>query len=91
MTLEQALSARQPPTDWRHEGRIEEQMHGDADRGARPGHVIAGPHGFRVGPFPRLDRDVEMTGRIGNVSEECKIGGTEETVRVRVDEEVVGV
>ncbi len=81
---EETLSTGEPPAYWRHQGGVEQQVHGDANRRSRRSQVIAGPHAFRVRPLPHLDGHIEMPCRIGDLGELRQIAGTEETVGVRL-------
>ena len=56
-----------------HEGRVEEQVHGDPDRRARRRETIARAQALRVGPLPRRDRHVEMTGGVRHVGEKGEV------------------
>ena len=55
LAVEQPVRARQPAPHRRHEGGVEEQVHGHANGCSRGRELVAGPHGRRVGPLPRLD------------------------------------
>ena len=91
LSAEETLGAREPPAHRRHEGGVEEQVHGDANRRSCRSQVVAGPHAFRVRPLPHLDGHIEMACRVGDLGEQRQIAGTDETVCVRLHQQVVGL
>ena len=91
VTVQQALGARQPSPDRRHERGVEQQVHGDPGRRARRRHDVAGAHVFAVGPLPDLDGHIQMARGVGHVSENGEVGWTQESTRVRIHQEVVGL
>ena len=91
LTLEQAFRSAEPAAHRRHQRGVQEQVHRDANRCTCRGDRVAGLHAQRVRALPRLDRHVEMAGRVSDLAEQRQIGRTCEAVRVGLHEEVVGL
>ncbi len=71
---EQPLGTRRPAADGREQRRVEEHVQGDA-RGRRGGvDAIVAPERFGMRALPRVDRHVDVTGRIGRGREQAEVG-----------------
>src|SRR5688572_19652730 len=66
-------------------------MQSDADRTPCRHESVARPQPLGVDTLPRIDRHVEMAGRIRTVGVQGKARPIEELARIRFDEELVGV
>jgi hypothetical protein len=86
--VEKPVGACQPAAHGRHQGGVEQQVHGDADSCVGGRDRIAGAHERGVAPLPGPDRDVQVARRVGGLCEHGQIGRRQETVRVRLHEEV---
>ena len=91
MSVEQTLRPREPPAHGSQQGRIEEQVHGDANGGTSRRDTIASLHARRMGALPGLDRLVEMTRGVGHAGQKRQVGSRERSARVRFDEKLVSV
>ena len=74
MTFEQAFRSGEPSAHRRHQRRVEEQVHRDADRCPGRGDGLAGLYRQRVRALPRLDRHVEMARRVRDLGEQRQLG-----------------
>ena len=88
LIVEQALRACQPAAHRSHERGVEKQVHGDANRCASRGNLVARLHARRMRAFPRLDRHVEVAGGVGDLAEQRQVGTAQEAARVRLHQEV---
>ena len=87
-TFEQPLRSGQPAAHRCHEGGVEEQVHRDANGCSCGPDRITGLQARGVGPLPRLDGHIEMAGRVSDLAEHWQLGGRQEAVRVRLQEQV---
>ena len=69
LTFEQPLRPCQPAAHRRHEGGVEEQVHGDTNGGAGRRHLVTGLQARGMGALPRLDGHIELAGRVGDLTE----------------------
>ena len=74
MSVEQTLCSREPPAHGSQQGRVEEQVHGDANGGTGRRDPIASLRARRMGALPSLDRHIEMTCGVGHGSQKRQIG-----------------
>jgi hypothetical protein len=88
--VEQPLGSRQPAAHRRHQRGVQEEVHRDANGSAGRPDRVAGLDAQRVGALPRLDRHVEVAGRVGDLGEQWQLGRTCKALRVRLHEKLVG-
>jgi hypothetical protein len=69
LALEQPLRSSQPPADRSHQGRIEEQVHCDANRGSCRRDPVAGLQKRPMSAFRSLDAHIEVACCIGDLAE----------------------
>ena len=91
LTLEKAFRSGEPAAHRRHQRGVQEQVHRDANRCACRRDRVAGLYAQRVRTLPRLDRHVEMAGRVGDLAEQRQIRPICEAVRVGLHQDVVGL
>ena len=91
LAVEQSLGACQPPPHGCHEGGVEEQMHRQANGRTCRRNLLPGLRARGIGALPRLDGHIEMTGGVGDLSQNRQIGGADQAVGVRAHEEVEGL
>jgi len=88
--VKELLGASEPSAHGRHQGRVEQQMHRDANS-RRGGHdLIAGFEELRVCPLPRLDGDVEMPRAVRRIREYRQIDGRDEALGVGLRKSLEG-
>ena len=68
LPVEQSLRACQPAPHRCHQRGVEQQVHRDPDRRRCRRDLIACPHAGRVGTLVRLDRHIEVSGRVGHLA-----------------------
>ena len=77
-TFEEPLGPSQPATHRRHQRRVEQQVHRQTNRRTGSGDLITSLDAGGVGAFPRLDRHLEMTGRVRDLTKHRQIGGSQD-------------
>ena len=91
LRLQQAFRPGDPPANRGHHRCIEEQVHRDTDRRACCRKMISRAHVLRVGPFPSVDRHIEVARGVGGLGEKGKVRSTERAVRVCLDQKAVSL
>jgi hypothetical protein len=86
--FQQSFRPLDPPPNRGHESSVEEQVHGDTDRRSCCRKMITHVNTLRVCPFPRTDRHIETTRRVGHTGEKSEVRPIQGRTRVRVDEQV---
>ena len=81
-TVEELLGSGQPAPHRRHEGGVEEQVHGHPHRGARRGERLARGAQLGVGPLPGVDGHVEVPRPVRGVGKHRQIGHAQLTMSV---------
>jgi hypothetical protein len=88
LTFEKTFCSCQPAPHRCHQGRIEEQVHRDPNGGTCGRRRLTGLYVSRMGALPRLDRRVEVAGRVRDLAKHRQISGRQGAVRVGTHEEV---
>ena len=87
----ETVRSREPPAHRRHQRRVQEQVHRDANRRARRRHTVPGPREQRVRALSCLDRDVEMARRVRDLAKQRQIARIRQAVGSGLHEQVVGL
>src|SRR5688572_14643287 len=66
-------------------------MEGNANRTPCRHESVARPQPLCVDTLPRIDRHVNMAGRVRTVSEQGEVRPIQELARIRFDEQLVGL
>ena len=82
LTFEKPFCPCQPAPHRCHQSRIEEQVHRDSNGGTCGRHQFTGLQVRRMGALPRLDRRVEVAGRVRDLAEHRQIRGRQWAVRI---------
>ena len=91
LTLEQVFRPGEPAAYRCHQGGVQEQVHGDANRCACRCDDVAGLDRQRVHALPRLDGHLKMACRVRDLAEQRQIGRTQGPFRVGLHEELVAL
>ena len=85
--LEQSLRSFDPASDRGHQRGIHQKVQSDPSRRVSRRQRVPGAHRLGVRAFPRLDRDVEMTCRVGDLAQQPELVNAKSGVLVRADEQ----
>ena len=69
VVAEEAFGASQPAPHRGHESGVEQQVHRDSNRRRGRRDMIARLHPGRVSTLPRLNRHLEVSGRVSHLAE----------------------
>ena len=91
VTFEQAFRPGEPAAHRCHQRGVQEQVHRDANRRTCRRDRVAGLYAQRVRALPRLDRHVEMAGRVSDLAEQLQIARICKAVHVGLHQQVVSL